>query len=417
MMHSRPRILIIDAGPAPGEGYGTRKSGTATIHSNHGDDGGGGKRTYSRIKMMTQIYTCDSGEFVKHHGIDGARRFLQATKAGLALQKSLAIDYCGGNEILSGMGSYYVCTANQREELKAEYDFLRSLGECCEDLVFIENMMEHEDGVPGACADYPCAIYFPSDAVIDSSEYTKRLLHMSLARRGVQALFNTRVVNVDDDPDVCTVTLHTGEMIFADHVVVATGAMDPLPQLNGLIVPCYSYLAHVPVSVEKTVTQSANFFTWTGSADLGVDWCFDQGKVRVSGEDHFSAYKDPRLAERCGRMIDWAWEKYGRPAPSDEESLAQEQEQQPTNNEGIVQQYGIYSETPDFVPLVGTRGDDSRICYLVGCNAAGQTILSYAASLVPNLLGYRGGGRLDDSQRDALRLLSIRRFQELPSSF
>lgn len=401
----RPKILIIDAGPAPGEGYGPRKSGTATLKSiDVGTATPGGDRVYSRIKMMTQIYTCDSGEFVKHHGVDGARRYMQASKVGLALQKKLAMDICNGKEILSEMGSYYVCTDSRRDELKAEYDFLCSLGEgCCNDLVFIENIMDHN--VPGASPDYPCAIYFPSDAVIDSSEYTKRLLHKSLmGGQGVVALYNTRVVDVDDDPDVCTITLHTGDMVFADHVVLATGAMDPLPQLNGLIVPCYSYLAHVPVSTEKTVQQSANFFTWTGSSDLGVDWCFDQGKVRVSGEDHFSAYKLPKLSERCGRMINWAQEKYGRPLE--------------VVNEEITQQYGIYSETPDLVPLVGTRRDDSRICYLVGCNAAGQTILSYAASLVPNLLGYGGGVKqLDESQRDALCLLSIRRFAELPSSY
>jgi glycine/D-amino acid oxidase-like deaminating enzyme len=403
----RPKILIIDAGPAPGEGpIGSRKSGTATLKSSYagGTTPGSSDRVYSRIKMMTQIYTCDSGEFVKHHGVDGARRYMHATKVGLALQKKLAMDVCNGKEILSEMGSYYVCADSQRDELKAEYDFLCSLGEeCCNDLVFIENIMDHN--VPGASPDYPCAIYFPSDAVIDSSEYTKRLLHKSLmgGRQGV-ALYNTRVVNVDDDPDVCTITLHTGDMVFANHVVLATGAMDPLPQLNGLIVPCYSYLAHVPVSTEKTVQQSANFFTWTGSSDLGVDWCFDQGKVRVSGEDHFSAYKEPKLTERCGRMINWAQEKYGRPSV--------------VVNEEITQQYGIYSETPDLVPLVGTRRDDSRICYLVGCNAAGQTILSYAASLVPNLLGYCGGVKqLDESQRDALCLLSIRRFAELPSSY
>ena len=32
--------------------------------------------------MMTQIYTCTSPEFIKHHGTDGARRYLQATASG-----------------------------------------------------------------------------------------------------------------------------------------------------------------------------------------------------------------------------------------------------------------------------------------------------------------------------------------------
>jgi glycine/D-amino acid oxidase-like deaminating enzyme len=394
-MTERPKILVVDAGPAPGEGHGTRKSGTATMKTRdgHHDDG-----SYSRIKMMTQIFTCSSAEFIKHHGEAGARRYLQATKAGLELQKGLAKEL--GGEILSEMGSYYVCSASQRDELKAEYDLLRSLGDCCDDLEFVENM----DHVDGASEDFPCAIYFPRDAVIDSSEYAKRLLKRSLASGQGVALYNTRVIGVDDGPDVCTVTLHTGETVYANHVVVATGAMDPLPQLQGLIKPCYSYLAHVPVSPDIAVQQSANFFTWDGSAH---DWCFDQGKVRVSGEDHFSAYKDPHLAERCGRMIDWAWEKYGRPSSTQVTEMT---------HEGITQQFGIYSETPDHAPLVGTRRDESRVCFLVGCNASGQTILSYAASLVPNLLGYRGA-KLDESQRDALRLLTIRRFSELPSSF
>ena len=393
-MPERPKILVVDAGPAPGEGYGSRKSGTATLKPRDGHHDG----SFSRIKMMTQIFTCSSEEFVKHHGEAGARRYLQATKAGLELQKGLAKEL--GGEILSEMGSYYVCSAAQRDELKAEYDFLRSLGDCCDDLEFVENM----DHVDGASKDFPCAIYFPRDAVIDSSEYAKRLLKRSLASGQGVALYNTRVTSVDDGPDICTLTLHTGEIVYANHVVVATGAMDPLPQLHGLIVPCYSYLVHVTVSPDKAVQQSANFFTW---GDLAHDWCFDQGKVRVSGEDHFSAYKNPHLVERCGRMIDWAWEKYGRPSSTPASEMT---------HEGIPQQYGIYSETPDHAPLVGTRRDESRVCFLVGCNASGQTILSYAASLVPNLLGYRGG-ELDESQRDALRLFSIRRFPELPSSF
>ena len=33
---------------------------------------------------------------------------------------------------------------------------------------------------------------------------------------------------------------------------------------------------------------------------------------------------------------------------------------------GVEQQYGIYSETPDKIPLVGTTRPDSHICYLLG---------------------------------------------------
>jgi hypothetical protein len=51
--------------------------------------------------------------------------------------------------------------------------------------------------------------------------------------------------------------------------------------------------------------------------------------------------------------------------------------------------YGVYSETPDHMPLVGVPHPDSRVCYLLGCNAWGQASLSFASSLVPSLLGLR----------------------------
>jgi glycine/D-amino acid oxidase-like deaminating enzyme len=377
------QIVVIDAGPTPGEGVGSRKSGTATMNC---EEPGG----MSRIKMMSQIYESDSVEFVKHHGREGAYRYMLASRKGLELQKGLAKEV--GKELLWEMGSYFVCTSDEYSELRAEYDFLRSLGDCCDDFEFIEEM----DLVEGACPEFPYGIYFPQDAVIDSSEYVKRLMSKCLKSGHVTTRFHTQVVNVRDGQDMCIVTLTNGEELAARHVVVATGAMDPLPQLHGLLVPCYSYLVQIPVSSDQGIQQSANFFTWS---DIH-DWCFDQGKIRVSGEDHFSAYKDPHLAERCSRMIEWARDRYP--------CLAS------VPNDCIPQQYGLYSETPDYVPIIGTRSDESRICFLVGCNAQGQAILSYAASLVPKILGY--GGNFDESQKESLRLLSIRRFTELPPS-
>jgi len=33
---------------------------------------------------------------------------------------------------------------------------------------------------------------------------------------------------------------------------------------------------------------------------------------------------------------------------------------------------GVYSETPDLLPIFGPPRPGSRLCYLVGCNAWGQ---------------------------------------------
>jgi len=79
--------------------------------------------------------------------------------------------------------------------------------------------------------------------------------------------------------------------------------------------------------------------------------------------------------------------------------------------ENIDFRYGVYSETPDYSPLVGIPHPKSRICYLLGCNAAGQSSLSYAASLIPGLLGYE---KLNKEQKEKMKILDIKRFVFLP---
>ena len=97
--------------------------------------------------------------------------------------------------------------------------------------------------------------------------------------------------------------------------------------------------------------------------------------------------------ERCQALAQWALEKY------------------PYLEANLDFRYGVYSETPDRCAIVGTPHPDSRICYLLGCNASGQAPLSFAASLVPGLLGYR---RLTEDQTDLFKVLNIRRFALLP---
>ena len=78
---SKPKILVVDGGPAAGEGWGPRKSGTATMNDT----------PISKIKMMTQLYAVPTVEdFSKHHGVEGVRRYLTATEEGIKIQKALA---------------------------------------------------------------------------------------------------------------------------------------------------------------------------------------------------------------------------------------------------------------------------------------------------------------------------------------
>mmetsp|Transcript_34388 Transcript_34388/g.34970 ORF Transcript_34388/g.34970 Transcript_34388/m.34970 type:complete len:280 (+) Transcript_34388:2-841(+) len=260
-------------------------------------------------------------------------------------------------------------------------------------------------------------------------------------------------------------------IVTAKKVVIATGAICPSlqchqqlqQQLNGLMKPCYSYLVHVPTSSPTTTTPtptttdkkdsssekkkkkkndccsySSNFFTW----GYTHDWCYTKGKIRVSGEDHFSAYKPPQVQQRCQNLARWILERYQNKNTNNDKNGTTTHNTCYYTDEQVAafpQQYGLYSETVDMVPIVGTvvlEGDDNdndhengnldvdnqqerkrrkkettNVCYLVGCNAWGQTILSYCATLVPGLLGYE---EFTDQQREILHLVSIRRFTCFP---
>jgi glycine/D-amino acid oxidase-like deaminating enzyme len=395
-------ILILDAGPEPGEGLAPRCSGSATMPEN----------TAPCVKMMVQLFAGSCHDFMHHHGEKGAQRYLQAARTGLDLQKQIAQiiwneDEKNSNQHIRQLGSYYVAYRDDEEVLRKEYEILQELG--CDDIEWCDR--ERLASVPGASNKFFCGIFFPQDAVIDSSMYAKTLVQHVLSKASnsdekssVQFSPHTKVrqVTQNDDEQCVLVSVDSAStpLLRSNKVVMATGGLFPIPQLNGLLKPCYSYLVHVPISSSNIECKySANFFTW----GYTHDWCFTNGRVRISGEDHFSAHKTPHSEERNANLAKWTLGQYDcSPDANIIDSYCK----------SLPQQYGIYSETPDMAPLIGTLKSESRICYLVGCNAWGQTILSYGSSLVPGLLHYK---ELTGSQKDALQLLSIRRFSHLPT--
>ena len=432
-----PSLLVLEAAGQAGHGVAPRQSGSATME------------VAPCIKMMVQIFAGSTEQFVAHHGRDGARRYLRATQQGLVLQKAIAKTIAttttttasssttgGVTEHMKELGSYYVTDTSKEMELKQEFELLQSLGGCCEDMEWCDK--DRLASVVGMSSDFDCGIYFPKDAIIDSSWYAKTLLQYTLDHynnRNIsaggdntttnnnnhRAQFwpHSKVVNIQEyntttssEPETCSndpyvmVELESGVQIRAKHVIMATGGLyQNIPHLNGLLKPCYSYLVHVPIHDPAPPCEcSPNFFTW----GFSHDWCFTKGRVRCSGEDHFSAYKAPKLKERCANLSRWTLERYHQSYDHDLTTTAASA----VKFRSIPQQYGIYSETPDMAPLIGHLTKNSRICYLLGCNAWGQSILSYCGSLVPGLLGLR---ELSEDEKDSLRLVSIRRFSALPT--
>jgi NADPH-dependent 2,4-dienoyl-CoA reductase/sulfur reductase-like enzyme len=95
------RVLVVDAGPAPGEGLAPQtRSGTSTM------------KVAPCVKMMVQLFAGSCDDFVRHHGKEGAKQYLNATREGLVIQKGIAgqlwdTDEERGNQ-LKELGSYYV---------------------------------------------------------------------------------------------------------------------------------------------------------------------------------------------------------------------------------------------------------------------------------------------------------------------
>ena len=412
-----------------------RKSGTAAFDPSDDDF------SVSAMKMMLVVFPSSSKEFISHHGTDGAKRYLKLAQRGIDLEKKLASELLKG--VPGGMkelGSLYVCTRADVDELREEYETLSRLIVGTDIAIEWWDDEERVQRVSG-CSSFVRAIWFPGDAVIDSSSYSRALLQAATQTGCVTLVENCpSVVGVETKDTVhgpcAIVQLSDGSSLKAKHVVLATGGLFMERNLAGILTPCWSFLVSLKdpeegslglrgkgrdallkatsQAAEASSTDSAdsadgssspasppndhlrlqwpdspNFFTW----GFSHDWCLTRGYLRCSGEDHFSALKPPRAMERCQALAQWALEKY------------------PYLQANLDFRYGVYSETPDRCAIVGTPHPDSRICYLLGCNASGQAPLSFAASLVPGLLGYR---RLTEDQTDLFKVLNIRRFALLP---
>lgn len=394
-----PPHAVLRAGDDPGGVFvHAQRSGSAVIASaNNGSDAG-------QIKMMLQALPTSAEEFIACNGFEGARRYLNLASKGIALQMAIAKQVLPRpGEQLRALGSIYVGTSADRDELKREYETLLLLG--ADGIEFWE-----EERVTAACgtgSGFNCAIFFGNDGVINSAEYARGLLRWCSETSSP----DNRVRVFESCPPVSSVvtfdnhavtSFSDGSRICSNYVVMATGGLFTEASLSGILQPSWSYLISVPIPPASLSpdpdrhmnhNNSPNFFTWGYSHD----WCMTGGFFRLSGEDGFSALKPPRAGEKISNLVKWTRSKF----PHLESGI-----------ENMTSSYGVLSSTPDHVPIVGTPAPSSRVCYLLGCNASGQASLSYGASLMPAILGYRP---FTSEQKDLFLLLDIRRFALLPA--
>eukprot|EP00041_Stephanoeca_diplocostata_P011370 m.187712 g.187712 ORF g.187712 m.187712 type:complete len:459 (+) comp18507_c0_seq2:123-1499(+) len=347
----------------------------------------------SVVKMIVNVFPCSAQEFIAHHGRDGARSYLRLAYLGLCREQTLATQVLQNpSSQMTQLGSLYVCLEEDVVAFADEFHLLQSLG--AQGIELWEKSKVQATAGPS----FALGIFFPHDAIIDSSAYAQGLVYAAVETGRVR-LFDecSPVTSVDTVGNTVQTTLRDSTVITSEHAVVATGGLLMDRHLGGILKPCWSYLVSIPEPQKQPMNQrdfrlqspnSVNFFTWK----FTHDWCLTNGHLRCSGEDHFSALKPPRALQRCAALTAWTIEQlpYLQPSASTYAS-----------------RYGIYSETPDHCPLVGTAHPNSRVCYLVGCNAWGQASMSFSASLVPALLGY---AHMTSEEAELFKVLNIRRF-------
>jgi hypothetical protein len=190
-------------------------------------------------------------------------------------------------------------------------------------------------------------------------------------------------------------TLLDGTVIKSKSVVIATGGLSLDPVLAGILIPVWGYLVAMTPQEKGESTKSllpgpnsSNILTW----NFSHDYAMVNNVLRMSGEDHFSALKPPRELEHFENLANFTSLNYAY-------------------KKVIASVSAIYSETPDYSPIIGSANPDSRVFYILGCNGWGQATLSYCASLMPALLGYT---KLTETQTEHFKILNIRRFCLLP---
>jgi glycine/D-amino acid oxidase-like deaminating enzyme len=356
-----------DGGP-----YYPHVSGTAVLP--------GGAEGPAAIKMVLTVTPFRTlADFAEHHSWDGVRTYLDATKRGRDMNLALARKLLSNSQ-MKQLGSMLVAERDQVDDLRTEFCKYVECGCEC-------SWVDEAEVVQalGSDAGFIAGIWFPDDGVVDSTSLARALIKKAVEAGAVTLREQSAVVGVQSSAQSAVVHLQDGSCVRARHVILATGGLWMDENLSGILKPCYSYLTvlrHAPPLC------GANYFTF----GFQYDWCVSDGYLRISGEDHFSGLKRPRWEQRCRRLAEWGWKKFPNISRDDT----------------YFARYGVYSETADYLPIVGSVDDENKsLCYMVGCNAVGQSILFQVAAMAPALLGYRD---FAPEEAAVASLFSIRRF-------
>jgi glycine/D-amino acid oxidase-like deaminating enzyme len=339
--------------------------------------GSAGPAEPAHSKMLTTYFESHVERIVAIHGATGARTYLEVARLGLRLYQAAAAAV--GEGLVRQLGAVAVGNAVQLQWIRQELARCEAMQlphefRLCSRAEVAQMLdSDHFDG----------GMYSPSHATADQGRYLRELARQT----PITVLDRTRVCRLQETREGAIVTTNNRGEFLAKQVVTATNGFSIAPALQGLVRPHWSFV----LCFRDPGPNTPN--AWTFSRQY-IYFTRQDNVLLVGGEDRRIRSTGGRyLVDERGplaRLRAWALRKLprlsGRPP--------------------CASHYGVFARTSDELPIVGRRSAQSPISYLIGCNGVGQTMLTYAASLMPGILGY---APLTARQRRHAEFLSARR--------
>ncbi|MEK6983146.1 MAG: FAD-binding oxidoreductase [Nanoarchaeota archaeon] len=329
--------------------------------------------------MILTPYDSNYEKFVKKNRKGGqgklrARIFLEMSTAGVEMQKSIGRQL--GPDIIRQYGTLMVGNKKEFEALKDEYKYYKLMG-FGRDYNLVSKVQIAELYKTSV---FEGGLLIPNDAIASGEEYPRILAD----KAGLTVAENAKVIDIKQTKTGVMVKTDSAGDITADYVVLATNGFLIDKNLRGKIWPWWTF----EISYEDNGPNTPNSFDFNDD----YHWFSRQDNLLFIGggatsiiSNNFRFYKYEEREK--GKLIKWV-----------NKIFPQTRGKQP-----VAFHFGVGAYTIDEVPIVGKYSMESRIFYIVGCNGTGQSTLSYAASLMPGIMGYVP---LNDKQRRIAEFLS-----------
>ena len=346
--------LIVEAGKI-GEGNDEYPAGTTSP----------AKPNFS--KWITHAFDSDHDEFVKIHGIEGARTFLELTELGTQLIKEITQDnipLIDSSKIIRKLGSIVVAENNeQMTYLREEFEKYLDLGFGLNYRLLSNNQLNAKMGLD---TNFSGGLFVPSGAMLNQREYIKLLLRACNTK--ITICENSKVNSFNENSEQVIVSTKNSGTISADNVVIATNGFYQDNNLQGLLEPRFTFMKSYKDEGKDTPgcwTAGKNYFYFTRQDNTLIVGALD---IPVNPKGPFKIDE----TEYMQQVQNLAQQRFPNAKQSNVECI----------------HFGAYARTKDELPIVGKFNDKSKVTYIVGCNAIGHTTYNVAARIIPSILGY-----------------------------